>query len=396
MTVIGLLAGIRVLELAEGTAGPCTGSLLAAAGADVVKIEPPGGDRSRGWTPVLGGGMSAPFLALNRNKRSACLDLTAPDVNIGPALVSWADVVIVDHTTAPITPEEVAEVNPDAVYCRVSGFGPDGPQRDEPSDELPAQLLSEVTASLGVPGEPPVRLGTDVAGMYTGIYGLQAVTAALVARETSGRGQLVDVSLLGSLLAMRSTLWVSQSCPDEWWGFHLDSYTKDPWPGYRCKSGRIFAWLRGPAFRNGLVEDLRMEWVYDDPRLPLVLSEGCAPGTRHTDELTEVWDRAFADFTIEELITLTEPYGGQVVPAADYAELARDRHAREAGLFRRIDQPGIGPVDVVAPPWTHFDGEELGELRPAPRLGEHTAEVLRELTGSADDAVPTPAETEGK
>lgn len=369
-----LLTGVRVLELAEGTAGPATGSLLAAAGADVVKIEPPGGDRSRGWTPVLADGLSAPFLALNRNKRSACLAPTAD-------VASWADVVIADRGTAALTPEEVAQANPGAVYCRVSGFGPEGPQRDEPLDELPAQLLSEVTASLGVPGESPVRLGADVAGMYTGIYGLQAVTAALIARETTGRGQLVDVSLLGSLLAMRSTLWVAQSCPDEWWGFHLDSYTKDPWRGYRCKSGRVFVWVRGPAFRNGLLADLGMDWVHDDPRLPLVLDEGCGPGTRHTDELTDLWDRAFADFTLEELTTLMEPYGGQVVAAADYATLAHDEHARVAGLFRRIDQPGAGAVDVVAPPWTHFDGAELDEIRPAPRLGEHTAEVLRELEG---------------
>jgi crotonobetainyl-CoA:carnitine CoA-transferase CaiB-like acyl-CoA transferase len=379
--VTTLLDGIRVLELAEGVGGPYLGSLLAAAGADVVKVEPPGGDRTRGWTPELGEGLSAPFLALNRNKRGACLDL-ASDPDLVPRLAARVDVAIVDRGSpgaAAFPYERAREANAGLVYCTISGFGAEGPLRDDVGGELPAQMLSEATSSLGVPGEAPVRLGTDVAGMYAGIYGLQAACAALISRDVSGEGQHVDVSLLGSLVAMRSTLWVAQSCPDEWWGFHLDSYTKEPWPGYHCRSGPVYVMVRGAAFSDGLVEELRMEWARDDPRFPLVLQEGCGPGTRHTDELTPLWERVFADFTLDELTEIVERYGGQVMAVTDYESLLRDEGARAARLVRQIDQPGLGPVDVVAPPWTSFDGAELEERRPAPRLGEHTAEVLREL-----------------
>lgn len=378
-----LLDGLRVLELAEGVGGPYLGSLLAAAGADVVKVEPPGGDRTRGWTPALAEGLSAPFLALNRNKRGACLDLTSGAfADAAPKLAARIDVAIVDRGSAAAAAfpyERAREANGGLVYCTISGFGAEGPMRDDAGGELPAQMLSEATSSLGVPGEAPVRLGTDVGGMYAGIYGLQAVTAALIARDATGEGQHVDVSLLGSLVAMRSTLWVAQSCPDEWWGFHLDSYTKEPWPGYHCRSGPVYVMVRGAAFSQGLVEELRMEWARDDPRFPLVLQEGCGPGTRHTDELTPLWERVFAGFTLDELTEILEPYGGQVMAVTDYPSLLRDEGARAARLVRQIDQPGLGAVDVVAPPWTWFDGAELEERRPAPRLGEHTDEVLREL-----------------
>lgn len=386
-----LLDGVRVVEFAEGVAGPHLGSLLAAAGADVIKAEPPAGDRTRGWTPLIAGGLSAPFLALNRNKRSAILDPDAASFDgLAAGLAAAADVVIVDRGSAQaarLDYQRCRAANPGVIYCVISGFGPEGPQRDDALGELPAQLLSEASSSLGVPGGPPVRLGTDVAGMYAGAYALQAVAAALIARDTGGgEGQQVEVSLLGSLIAMRSTLWVAQSDPDEWWGFHLDSYTKKAWPGYRCRSGLIFAQARAAAFRQGLLEDLRMEWARDDPRMATVLQEGVGPGTRYTDEMFDLWERVFAGFTTEELTEIFERYGGQVMPVNDYAEVLRDEAATAARVLRDIDQPGLGPVQVIAPPWTYFDGAELPEQRPAPLLGEHTADLTRELAATGPDA----------
>ncbi|HTE84886.1 MAG TPA: CoA transferase, partial [Dehalococcoidia bacterium] len=209
----GPLDGYRVVELAEGVAGPYCTMELGDAGADVIKIESLSGDCARGWGPPQEGGTSSVFLRLNRNKRSIALDLDSTEgIAIACRILSSADVAVVDVNRLPdpsFRYEQVAESNPQLVYCAISGFGDRGPWADRPSGELPVQLMSEATSSLGRTGEPPVRAGTDIASMYAAIHGVQGICAALLARDRIGSGQRLDVSLFGSLLAMRSTLWVA-------------------------------------------------------------------------------------------------------------------------------------------------------------------------------------------
>ena len=225
----GPLDGYRVVEISEGVAGPYTAMSLGDAGADVIKIESPAGDRSRGWAPAVGDN-SAAWHALNRNKRGIVLDWSNPaDLDTARRLLQQADVAVVDKVGLPPALAWDALGADQLVYCAISGWGPNGPWSDREAGELAAQLAGEATASLGSIGEPPVRLGNDAGSMYAANYAIQGVCAALYARDVSGRGgQRLEVSLFGSLLAMRSTLWVALSNPDEWWGFHLDSYIKPP------------------------------------------------------------------------------------------------------------------------------------------------------------------------
>ena len=257
----GPLDGVKVVEVAEGVAGPMTGRLLGDAGADVVKVETAGGDRARGWGPQQGDGTSVVFSALNRNKRSVVVDdVTGPDV---ARLIGDADVLVVDDGQVDV--DTLMSGSPGLVVCVVSGWGPRGPWAGRAGGELPAQLASEAYTSLGILGEEPVRLGNDHAAMLTASFAVQGVVAALLVKDEVG-GQRVDVSLFGSLLQMRSTLWVALSNPDEWWGFHLDSYVKPPEHGYTCKDRRIYFSVGRVADREELVADLHMEWVRDDPR----------------------------------------------------------------------------------------------------------------------------------
>jgi len=243
--VPGPLHGYRVVEIAEGVAGPYTAMSLGDAGADVVKIEPPHGDRSRGWAPSLDGD-SPVFRTLNRSKRGIVLDWSSgQDIETARRLLAQADVAVVDKYGLP--PELGWErLNaPGLVYCAISGFGPQGPWADRPASELGAQMASEATSSLGNLGEPPVRHGSDIGSVFAANNAIQAICAALYARDDSDPsnptgGQRVEVSLFGSLIAMRSTLWVALSNPDEWWGFHLDSYVKPPDHGYQCRDLPIY------------------------------------------------------------------------------------------------------------------------------------------------------------
>jgi crotonobetainyl-CoA:carnitine CoA-transferase CaiB-like acyl-CoA transferase len=379
----GPLDGFRVVELAEGIAGPYCTMELGDAGADVIKIETPAGDCARGWGPPQEGGTSSVFLRLNRNKRSIALDLeTASGVETARRLMAGADVAVADHNRLPdpsLAYLPVSELNPQIVYCAISGFGERGPWADRPGGELPVQLMAEATSSLGVIGDPPERAGTDIASMYAAIYSVQGICAALLARDRIGSGQRLDVSLFGSLLAMRSTLWVALSNPDEWWGFHLDSYVKPRDHGYPCRDGRVFvnlARMKKDDLEDLLV-DLRMEWVKDDPQYSLFAQDSTGQG-RYAHTVHHLWDRGLRELTVAEVTEIVEGYGGLVFPMNDYRMIENNEQVRAVGMIQEFQQPGAGLIKEMLPPWD-FAGTPCEMRLPAPSLGEHTEAILHEL-----------------
>jgi crotonobetainyl-CoA:carnitine CoA-transferase CaiB-like acyl-CoA transferase len=387
----GPLEGYRVVEIAEGVAGPYCAMELGDAGADVIKVEPRTGDRARGWGPPVQGEDSAVFLSLNRNKRSIALDLQSADgVDVARRLLERADVAVVDINRLPdplLAYEAVGEANPQLVYCAISGYGARGPWADRPSGELPAQMMSEATSSLGQIGEPPVRVGTDLGSMHAAIYSVQAICAALLARDRIGSGQRIDVSLFGSLVTMRSTLWVALSNPDEWWGFHLDSYVKPPDHGYRCRDRAIyFSLARMDSDRlDGLLRELQMEWVKDDPNFHLLATDTAGGTGRYAHVVRPLWERGFSQFDAAQVMEIVERHGGLCFPANDYQMLVNEPQVQHLGMIQTMEQPGVGTMRVVAPPW-RFADTPAEIRRPAPRLGEHTVEILGEL-GYATNAV---------
>ena len=379
----GPLDGLRVVELAEGIAGPYCAQELADAGASVVKVEKPGGDRTRGWGSRARGDVGVSFLQLNRGKRGVALDPGGEEgVEVLRRLIDEADIVIADagwSADAGLQYESLGDLNPQLVYCRFSQYGDRGPWADQPPHgELAAQLAADGTGSLGTIGEPPVRMATDIASMYAAVYSVMSICAGIYARDESG-GQRIDVSLFGSVLAMRSTLWVALSNPDEWWGFHLDSYIKPPDTGYHCKDGAIYFSLARtpPEQREDLYRELGMEWVKDDPLFEIVNIDTGGGGGRYSHIARPVWERALANFTTEEAMEITWRYGGWAFPKNDYDALVNEPQAQHAGVFETVDQPGVGALRQVAPPWD-FEGTPAAIQGPAPRLGEHNAAVLSE------------------
>lgn len=356
----GPLAGVRVLQAADGTAGPYAGMLLADLGADVVAVEPPEGDRSRGWRD--GGLVHA---LLNRGKRGVSVDL-AHD------LLGAADVALVD-TDALARHPALGPLVTDlpGITCRFSLFGPDGPWGGSPIAELAAQLLSEATASVGEPGHPG-RAGVDIGSTYAGVFGAQAVCAALA----GGTGpEIVDVSLVGALLTMRSTLWVALSNPDDWFGFHLDNYVRPPFRGYQCADGAIYFDLRhaGSVDWDALLADLDLLDVRDDPRYPDLLVQGAGPSARYADAARPIWERAFRYRTIAEVEAVLRAHGANVFLVQDYAALLKAPQVEAVGAV----VPATGQVPAhIAPPW-EFSATPLDHgPGPAPSPGTDPADVL--------------------
>jgi crotonobetainyl-CoA:carnitine CoA-transferase CaiB-like acyl-CoA transferase len=385
MSAQGSLAGFRVVDLTQGLCGPFCSMQLGDAGAEVLKIEPPGGDHARQMGPPFVGGESAVFLSLNRNKKSVVLDYrNAADRELIMRLAATADVLLEDFGPGEASKlglgyDDLKRENPRLVYCAISPFGEDGPLKDLPGAELVMQAMSEYTASLGRIGEPPVRLGADVASLNTGIFAAQAIFGALFHRERCGAGQRVAVSQFGSLLHLRGIMWLARTNPDDWYGFHLDHYTMPPEYGYQTKNGPFYFILRRGNSEDWdrLLLELGMEHLLDDRRFADYGRQATSIG-RYAPEVKHIWEEAFKNRTREELIALIHSIGGDAVPILDYPALLAHPQVAALGAVAEVQHPTAGAFQTVAP-FIRFSETPLEILSPPPTLGQHTREILRAL-----------------
>ena len=375
----GPIEGYRVLELAHGIPGAVAAMHLGDGGADVIKVETPEGDYARGMPPFYEHGDSAAFIAVNRNKRSVVLDL-ASDAGRETlrALIAAADVLIEDADFARELGIDTDSLNAGdrLVHCRISGFGPRGPMSELSGSEIGAQLASEATLSLGSLEAPPQRLGTDAASTYTGIYAAQAVLAALWRRHRDGQGQRVDVSLFGSMLEMRVTLWAALSNPDEWYGFHNDSYVRPPDTGYQCKDGAITMvvgriddeqWL-------ALIADLGLDQLSPEEQHLARTQSGA--NSRQGHIYKPLWERFLKNLTVDEVAAIFNKHGGNAYRHNTYPDVFSHPQTIHLDITQQVEGPS-GPVTVMKPPFA-FSDTPVGVHRPPPALGQHTAEVLAE------------------
>lgn len=382
MSNAGSLEGVRVIDFTQGLCGPFCTMQLGDAGAEVIKIEPPAGDFARRMGPPFVDDESAVFLSLNRNKKSIVLDLgTSSGRETAARIARDADILVEDFGRAAVEElglayAQLRDTNQHLIYCSITPFGEDGPLRDAPGSELVLQAMAEYTASLGRIGDPPVRVGADVASLNTGIFAAQAILAALFHRIRTGEGQRVAVSEFGSLLHLRGIMWHSMSEPDDWYGFHLDHYTKPPDYGYRAKNGPFYFILRRGSSEDWdrLVMELGMDAVLADPRFADYGRAATSIG-RYATEVKPIWDKAFADRTREELIDLIKTVGGDAVPIMDYPSLIAHPQVAALEAIAQIDHARAGRFKTVRPVARFSETPDTIRLAP-PMLGEHTDEIL--------------------
>ncbi|MBI4308512.1 MAG: CoA transferase [Chloroflexi bacterium] len=393
---MSLLEGYRVLELGQDTSAPYCGFLLGEMGANVLKVEPPGGDRARRLGPPLDGGDSVLFATLNLHKRSVVIDWTAPrGGDLVRRLAVKADAVIEDLGPGQADAlgmgyAALSQDNPRLVYCAVSDFGEAGPLRDMPGAELPLQAFAEYTTALGVLGQPPVRLGTEFGGMMTGVTSAQAVVAALIQREDVGKGQRVSTSILGTLMHLRGIMWAALSNPDDWFGFHVESFTRPPDEGYQVKDGHIFFRFRmRPTAESQerfhrMLDRLGLGQYKDDPRFERQGWDAAGSTARYYGELKPVWEQALGAFTMDEAIQVIKDVGGEAFPLNDYPRVINHPQTQHMGLVSQVRRPQGSPMHYVRFP-ANFSKASPRAPRPAPALGEHTDEALREAGVSRDE-----------
>jgi len=376
----GPLAGMRVLELAQIMAGPTCGMMLADLGADVIKVEKlPGGDDARGYREPRINGVSAPFLMMNRNKRGIALNLKAPQGReILLRLVRDADVLTENYRRGTLEKlglgyDVLADVNPGLIYCAVSGYGRDGPLFDKGGFDLIAQGFAGLMAVTGEPGRPPVKNGNPVADINAGLLAAIGVAAAYAHKQKTGRGQIVDTSLLEA--ALQQTYWhaaihfATGESPGPSGSAHL---LTAPYQAFRASDGWINIGGANQANWERIADVLgHAEWRAD-PRFATNSAR-----MANLAALTTLMDAVLATRTRDDWIARFDAAGVPVGPVSSIGEALAHPQTLARGMVVDLVHPQAGPTKALGCP-IHFSETPTAITRPAPVLGEHTREVLRE------------------
>ncbi|HSE04351.1 MAG TPA: CoA transferase [Methylomirabilota bacterium] len=380
-----MLQGIRVLDLSRVIAGPYCAALLGDLGADVVKLERPGrGDDLRA---LRGDGrMSASFAAVNRNKRGIAVDLQKPEgARLAFDLARRADVVI--ENFLPGVAEKlglgypaVRGVNPAVVYASVTGFGQTGPLARKPGYNTIAQGMSGLMALTGMPGDPPTRVGGSVSDVAASYMTFGMVNAALVHRFRTGEGQHVDVSLVSASLGLLpdpvAIYFDTGERPKRAGNRNLNL---SPAEAFRAKDGFVNVVLMNPEQWGRFCAALGDPGMETDPRF----ADNPARLANHAAFKARV-EAILGTASAAEWVARLEAGGIAAGPIYEFHEVFEDPQVRHLGLVAEVDQPGAGKVRMLT-----FPGRASGTppriARPAPLLGQHTAEVLGELGLSREE-----------
>jgi crotonobetainyl-CoA:carnitine CoA-transferase CaiB-like acyl-CoA transferase len=380
-TSTGPLTGVKVLDLSIALTGPYAVALLADQGAEVVKVERPGmGDIAR-WIGVSVNGMSAFYLACNRGKRCIAVDLaTDAGRQIGLALAATADVIVQNFRPGVIDRlglgyEAVRALNPEVIYCSVSGYGPEGPYSHRSAYDTSIQAYGGFAANQADPnGGPPTFLRQNAADKVSALYACQAITAALYARASGRGGQHLE---LGMADACVSFLW-AESAGNEVLldsdGSQNSSFNAGFQP-MRFLDGWGIAVPTTDADFAGICKALSVEG-FDDPRI----ATG-AERRKNRDVLEPILDMCYAmaaNLTQAEASEYFERERVAFAMVLSTAEIVDDPHAQAIGLFTEFDHPVAGRARLPRHP-TQFHGTPAALGGFAPALGEHTDEVLSHL-----------------
>ena len=377
----GPLEGVRVVELAHIMAGPVCGLMLADMGADVVKVERPEGDDSRRFLPPEIGGESAAFMMMNRNKRGIVLDLKSEDGRAAILkLVARADILVENHRRGTMERlglghDVLAQANPALVHVEISGFGRTGPYADRGGFDLIAQGMSGLMSITGEgPGRLPVKVGAPVSDITAGILGAMGALAAYVRRLRTGEGQRVDTSLFEAGIV--HTYWQSAialatgTAPGPMGSAHP---LNAPYQAFRTADGWICVGAANQRNWERLLGLIDAPDLAADPRFATNRDR-----MENREALAAVLDGIFARRPTAEWLAVMEEGGLPAGPVLDVAEMHADPQTRAREMVVDVEHPVAGRIETLGLP-VKFSATPGRIARPAPRLGEHTAEVLAEL-----------------
>jgi crotonobetainyl-CoA:carnitine CoA-transferase CaiB-like acyl-CoA transferase len=366
------LDGVRVLELARFQAGPRGGMILSDLGAEVIKIEPPGGEETRRHPPMVRG-QSVYFTVYNRGKKSICLDLrSAAGKDVFAALMKKSDVVLENFRPGVMRAmgfdyDRLRALNPAIILVSVSGFGQYGPYTERPAFDPLGQAMSGLMTLTGQPVGQPLGTASSVVDRYTALHATIGTLAALRHRERTGEGQLVDVCLLDSALTM-------VEIPTTYYLATGTEGGEGGRPPYRAKDGWVVISAAGREMAARLMRIVGAE----DDATPM-------PGSSVGDRRRAFVERWCAEHTVEEICGILTDAGVPVGPVRTIPEVAKDPHLWEREMLVKMDDAVAG--EMFVPGVTIKMSRTPGRVGPVPTPGQHTDDVLREVLGLDGSAI---------
>lgn len=383
------LAGIKVLDFTNVLAGPFCTSNLSDLGAEVIKIERPGtGDGSRIFGPFIND-QSGYYIFANRGKKGIDLNFKSDKAKeIVYELVKKVDVVVENFKPGVMEKlgfsyEKLKEINPSIIYCSISGFGQDSPHRNLPAYDIVAQGRAGMMSITGYPDNPPARVGSSLGDISAGLYAAYGIMVALFHRERTGEGQLVDIAMMDSVFTFIETNIVRHTIggimPKRVGARHPLSA---PFDIYKCKDGGyvIIAVASDSHFQ-------RLCDVMGQPDLPKNPKFDSDPHRSENDvELKAIIETWLKDYTVDEAIEKFNEAGIPCGPIFDIAQACKDESILHRDMLVEIDQPGAGKLKITGNP-VKLSKTPPDPAHPAPLLGQHTEEVLKEELGYSDDEI---------
>lgn len=387
----GQLSHIRVLDLSRIMAGPWAGQILADLGADVIKVERPGaGDDTRSWGPPFLSGSDGKksdagyYLSVNRGKRSIALDLASPEgQEIVRKIAAQSDIVLENFKAGTLARygldyETLKKVNPKLIYCSITGFGQDGPRKDQAAYDFMIQamggLMSVTGEADGMPGGGPQKVGVPIVDIMTGMYGVISVLAALARREETGEGNQIDIAMLDvqvSFLANQAMNYlVSGNPPKRNGNGHPNIQPQDV---FACRDGHIVLAVGNDGQFVKLCEVLGQPELATDERF--VTNAGRVTHSKFLTPiiLERLAERDMADWC-ERLALAGVPAG----PINTIPMVLEDEQVRHREMVVKVPHPVAGEVSLLASPMRFREGPVSYDRHP-PLVGEHSDEILKQF-----------------
>jgi crotonobetainyl-CoA:carnitine CoA-transferase CaiB-like acyl-CoA transferase len=369
------LEGLRVLDLSRVLAGPYATMMLADLGADVLKIEhPERGDDTRQWGPPFAGGESAYFLSVNRNKRSAGVDLKDTEgLEKVKRLAMNADVVIENMRRGALEKlglgyEALKELNPGIVYCSITGFGP-GPDEDRPGYDFLIQARGGIMGITGFPDGEPTKVGVAIADMVCGLQAAMAVLAALHRRSATGEGARIEMPLFESQLSWLANRAQEYLVSGEDVGRLGNAHPSIvPYQTFDASDKKLALAVGNDAQFKNLCQAVGRPELAGDERF----AEN-PDRVANREELVTILEEEFRKKTADEWVEEIREAGVPCGPVNPLADVFSDDHVLGSGMLRDVKHPAAGTLEMLASPIL-VDGERLPVRRPPPTLGQHTEE----------------------
>ncbi len=385
---MGALNGIKVLDLSRVLAGPFCGQMLADNGAEVIKVEAPGGDLNRGFPYALGDGQTSNWLAVNRGKKDITLNLKSPKARrLLDALIGKVDVVI--QSFLPDTAEKLGvgydrlrELNPDIIYCSISGYGAKGPLRNKPGYDTMVAAYAGLFALTGEPDRPPVRLGVAAIDMSTGMLAYSGIVSALLARERGAGGQRVDASLLESgvtLLGYQGVAWTAGGVLVEREGAGFNRIS--PYGVYRARDGELLVGAPSDAMWAKLCGVLGASHLMNDPRY-------ASNETRcqHDDALRGDLETLLATADVRTWTDRLETAGVATAPMNRLDQVLQDEQVLANDMVVPAALPDGSTVNLLGLPFK-LSGTPGKPGTAPPEPGQHNEMVLVEMLGLSPNEI---------